>query len=70
MMGSGVRVQLKFDDQVKLRGVAKGSGSVGLFPGAIVAVRGRNGGGGWFLVSEVLSVRRKFFFILVLAVRG
>jgi len=52
MMGSGVRVPLRFNTSLKIHG----SSRVGFFPGAIVALRGRNGGGGWFLVSEVLSV--------------
>jgi DNA polymerase alpha subunit B len=56
MMGSGARVPLRFEPSVKIRGVAKGSGNFGLFPGALVAVKGRNGGGGWFLVSELLAV--------------
>ena len=55
-MGAGVRVPLKFDPSVRLRGAKKGIGGVGLFPGAIVALRGRNGGGGWFTVTEVLPV--------------
>lgn len=52
MMGSGVRVPLRFNTPLKIHGSTR----VGFFPGAIVALRGRNGGGGWFLVSEVLSV--------------
>lgn len=52
MMGSGVRVPLRFNTPLKVHG----SSRVGFFPGAIVALRGRNGGGGWFSVSEVLSV--------------
>ncbi|KAL6302805.1 DNA polymerase alpha, subunit B [Sparassis latifolia] len=56
MMGSGARVPLRFDSNVKLRGGSQGSGGVGLFPGAIVALRGKNGGGGWFSVSEILSL--------------
>ena len=52
MMGSGVRVPLRFNSPLKIHG----NNRVGLFPGAIVALRGRNGGGGWFSVSEVLSV--------------
>lgn len=52
MMGSGVRVPLRFNTPLKIHG----SNRVGFFPGAIVALRGRNGGGGWFLVSEVLPV--------------
>lgn len=56
MMGSGVRIPLKFDSDVKIRRGAKGVGGVGLFPGAIVALKGRNGGGGWFSVEEILAV--------------
>ena len=52
MMGSGVRVPLRFNTSLKVHGGAR----VGFFPGAIVALRGRNGGGGWFSVSEVLPV--------------
>lgn len=55
MMGSGVRVPLRFNTPLKIHGSTR----VGFFPGAIVALRGRNGGGGWFLVSEVLSVGEK-----------
>jgi DNA polymerase alpha subunit B len=56
-MGSGVRVPLRFAPNFKVRGGPKGQASVSLFPGAIVALKGRNGGGGWFSVDEVLSVR-------------
>ena len=52
MMGSGVRVPLRFNTPLKIHESTR----VGFFPGAIVALRGRNGGGGWFSVSEVLSV--------------
>ncbi|THH31178.1 hypothetical protein EUX98_g3002 [Antrodiella citrinella] len=55
-MGSGVRVPFKFDASAKIRGGRLGAGGIGLFPGAIVALRGKNGGGGWFMVSEVLSL--------------
>lgn len=55
-MGAGARVPLKFDPNVRLRGAKKGIGGVGFFPGAIVALRGKNGGGGWFTVTEVLPV--------------
>ncbi|KAF9651371.1 DNA polymerase alpha, subunit B [Thelephora ganbajun] len=54
MMGSGVRVSLRFNTPLKIHGSTR----VGFFPGAIVALRGRNGGGGWFSVSEVLSLPR------------
>lgn len=58
-MGAGARVHLKFDPNVRLRGAKQGIGSAGFFPGAIVALRGKNGGGGWFTVTEVLSVSNK-----------
>lgn len=56
VLGSGKRVPLKFDVNVRVRGAPKGMQGAGFFPGAIVALRGRNGGGGWFLVNEILSV--------------
>lgn len=56
MLGSGSRIPLRFDPVIKIRGCAKGAGGLGLFPGSIVALKGRNGGGGWFQVSEVLGV--------------
>jgi len=56
MMGSGVRVPIKFESDVKVRGGPKGFAGVGLFPGAIAALKGKNGGGGWFSVTELLSV--------------
>ncbi|TFK48691.1 DNA polymerase alpha, subunit B [Heliocybe sulcata] len=52
LMGSGARVPLRFDASLKLTG----AGAVGLFPGAIVALKGKNGGGGYFLVNEILSL--------------
>lgn len=61
VMGSGARVPLRFDSQVKIRGGAKGAGGIGLFPGAIVALRGKNGGGGWFLANEILTVNSRTF---------
>ncbi|KAN0125481.1 DNA polymerase alpha/epsilon subunit B domain containing protein [Lactarius tabidus] len=58
MMGSGVRVPLRFAPNFKVRGGPKGQANVSLFPGAIVALKGKNGGGGWFSVNEVLSLPR------------
>ena len=55
-MGSGSRVPVLFGPSLKLRGAPQGANSIGLFPGAIVALRGRNGGGGFFVVNEILSV--------------
>ncbi|KAG6910686.1 hypothetical protein DXG01_008730 [Tephrocybe rancida] len=52
----GSRVALRFDAALTIRGGAQGAGGVGLFPGAIVALKGKNGGGGWFLVKEILSL--------------
>lgn len=57
-MGSGIRVPFRFEAAAKVREARAGAGGVGMFPGAIVALRGKNGGGGWFMVSEMLSVRR------------
>lgn len=56
MLGSGSRILLKFNDDIKVRGVPKGSGGMGIFPGAMVGVRGRNGGGKIFSVSEIIMV--------------
>jgi DNA polymerase alpha subunit B len=56
MMGSGVRVPLRFNTPLKIHGSTRAR----FFPGAIVALRGRNGGGGWFSVSEVLQVGEIF----------
>ena len=63
MMGSGVRVPLKFVPDLKIRGGPKGQANVGLFPGAIVALKGRNGSGDWFSVSEVMAVRTTCHFV-------
>ena len=59
--GSGVVVPLHFDPGLKVRGNPRGIASTSLFPGAIVALCGKNGGGGWFLVVEVLVVGLKRF---------
>ncbi|KAF7297787.1 DNA polymerase alpha subunit B [Mycena kentingensis (nom. inval.)] len=53
-LASGARAPLRFDAQPKIRNGPKGSDAVTLFPGALVAMRGRNGGAGHFLVSEIL----------------
>lgn len=59
MMGSGARVPLRFNTPLKIHGSTR----AGFFPGATVALRGRNGGGGWFSVSEVLSVGKINVFV-------
>lgn len=59
--GSGGRVQLRFDPDMTVRtaddpSYAIDEGGIGLFAGAIVGIRGRNAGAGYFAVSEVLMV--------------
>lgn len=60
MLCGGVRVPLRFADSVKIRGGAQGAGALSLFPGAIVALKGKNGSEKWFLASEILAVRGFF----------
>lgn len=57
-LGSGRRVALRFlpFPELKIRGGAPGVKSFGLFPGCLVCVKGKNGGGGAFVVEEVLMV--------------
>ncbi|KAG8691228.1 DNA-directed DNA polymerase alpha subunit pol12 [Ceratobasidium sp. 423] len=59
MMGMGVRIPLEFDANVKIRcASSRGTGStgMGLFPGMVVALKGRNGSGDSFVVSEFLRI--------------
>ncbi|KAI0335848.1 DNA polymerase alpha, subunit B [Cubamyces sp. BRFM 1775] len=56
MMGSGARVPLRFDPSVNVRRGPRGVGGQGIFPGAIVALKGKNGGGGSFLAAEILGL--------------
>lgn len=58
-MGMGARVLLGFDANLKIRCASRqgtGSTGIGLFPGMIVALKGRNGSGDSFVVSEILRV--------------
>ncbi|KAK0201753.1 DNA polymerase alpha subunit B [Desarmillaria ectypa] len=55
MLGSGSRVPLRFASPLKIRGGALGAGGISFFPGALVALKGKNGGGGSFLSSEILA---------------
>ncbi|KAF5355229.1 hypothetical protein D9758_005997 [Tetrapyrgos nigripes] len=55
MLSNGVRVPLRLEAGLKVRGCAQGAGGFGLFPGAIIGLRGKNGGGGWFSVSEIIA---------------
>ncbi|GJJ15685.1 hypothetical protein Clacol_009963 [Clathrus columnatus] len=52
MIGSGKRVPLRFTSDLRIN---NGTSYKSLFPGEIVAFRGKNGGGGVFLVEEILS---------------
>lgn len=56
MLSSGARVPLILDPAIKIRGSVRGIGGIGIYPGAIVALKGKNGGGGYFLAIEVLGV--------------
>ncbi|KAF8477895.1 DNA polymerase alpha/epsilon subunit B-domain-containing protein [Gautieria morchelliformis] len=56
MGGSGERVPLKFEPDFGIRGSQDVSSGKSLFPGEILALRGRNGGGGWFSVNEILPI--------------
>lgn len=40
----------------QIRGGPKGVTKCGFFPGMIAGLKGRNGGGGWFAVDEVICV--------------
>ncbi|GAA5861838.1 hypothetical protein JCM8547_008571 [Rhodosporidiobolus lusitaniae] len=56
MLGSGSRVLLKFEKEMKVRGVPNGGGGMGMFPGCVVGLKGMNGGGKLFAVKEVLMM--------------
>jgi DNA polymerase alpha subunit B len=56
MIGHGRRIRLQWADDLKVHGVGSHEEGIGLFPGAIVGLRGRNGGGTYFSVQEILSV--------------
>ncbi|EKC98004.1 alpha DNA polymerase [Trichosporon asahii var. asahii CBS 8904] len=52
--GGGNIVPLRFSPDVKVRGGAPGVRGFGLFPGCLVCVKGRNGGGDAYVADEVL----------------
>ncbi|KAF6757583.1 alpha DNA polymerase [Ephemerocybe angulata] len=56
MLSSGARIPLRLDSAIKVKGVVAGSGGYGLFPGQIVALQGKNGGGGYFHASAILAI--------------
>ncbi|KAJ4482149.1 DNA polymerase alpha/epsilon subunit B-domain-containing protein [Lentinula aciculospora] len=53
---SGKRIAVRFDPALKIRGGAQGAGGLGLFPGAIVALKGKNGGANSFSATELLAL--------------
>jgi len=58
MLGGGKVVALRFapPGTLMVRGGAPGVRGFGLFPGCLACLKGRNGGGGVFVVDEVLMV--------------
>lgn len=62
MLSSGARVPLILDSAIKIKSTVRGVGGVGIYPGAIVALKGKNGGGGYFLATEILGVNHPFSF--------
>ncbi|KAJ7600761.1 DNA polymerase alpha/epsilon subunit B-domain-containing protein [Mycena floridula] len=56
MHSSGARVLLRFDPSLTIRGGIQGAGALGVFPGAIATLKGKNGGANSFLVSEILAL--------------
>ena len=61
LLGGGRRIGLKFKGagELKVRGGAPGVKGFGVFPGCLVCVKGRNGGGEAFVVEEVLMVSHR-----------
>lgn len=55
-MGNGRRVPLRFSQGVKVRGGSPGVKGFGVYAGCLVGLKGRNGGGGVFVVDEVMLV--------------
>jgi DNA polymerase alpha subunit B len=56
MLGSGSRVLLKFEPDMVVKGAPPGAQGFGFFPGELVGIKGRNGGGKLLAVKEILMV--------------
>ncbi|TFK20610.1 alpha DNA polymerase [Coprinopsis marcescibilis] len=56
MLSSGARVPLRLEPAIRIRGAVRGTRNHGFFPGQIVALQGKNGGGGYFLATTILSI--------------
>ncbi|THU82028.1 DNA polymerase alpha, subunit B [Dendrothele bispora CBS 962.96] len=54
ILANGARVPVRLEPGLKIRGCVQGAGGYSLFPGAIVGLKGRNGGGSWFSASEII----------------
>ncbi|ODN77905.1 hypothetical protein L202_05011 [Cryptococcus amylolentus CBS 6039] len=55
LIGGGRQIALQFPgDQLQVRGGAPGAKSVPMYSGCLVCLKGRNGGGGKFVVEELL----------------
>lgn len=62
-LGDGKRIPLRFSRDVKVRGNAPGAKGFGVWPGCLVGLKGRNGGGGAFVVEEVMLVSWRRFLV-------
>ncbi|KAH9464806.1 hypothetical protein Pst134EB_004317 [Puccinia striiformis f. sp. tritici] len=56
MIGHGRRIRLQWSDNSKVHGVGPNEEGIRSFPRAIVRLRGRNGGGTYLSVQEILSM--------------
>ncbi|MBW0519102.1 hypothetical protein O181_058817 [Austropuccinia psidii MF-1] len=56
MIGHGRRIRLQWHPQLKVHGVGSHEDGIGLFPGAILGLSGRNAGGTYFSVHEILAM--------------
>ncbi|KNF01748.1 hypothetical protein PSTG_05172 [Puccinia striiformis f. sp. tritici PST-78] len=56
MIGHGRRIRLQWSDYSKVHGVGPNEEGIRSFPRAIVRLRGRNGGGTYLSVQEILSM--------------
>ncbi|WVQ77069.1 hypothetical protein IAR50_006752 [Cryptococcus sp. DSM 104548] len=55
LIGGGKRIALQFpEDQLRVIGGAPGAKSVPMYSGCLVCLKGRNGGGGTFVIEELL----------------
>ncbi|KAJ3754976.1 DNA polymerase alpha/epsilon subunit B-domain-containing protein [Lentinula raphanica] len=51
---SGKRISVRLDPALKIRGGAQGAGGLGMFPGAVIGFKGKNGGTSTFSATEIL----------------